>query len=117
VVVRMHHAGRQRIPQPQVGLAFYHASTGTHLSGPNNVFSDYDIPYIEGVGYVDYIIPALPFLAGDYFVSAAIYDHAGIHSFDHWHKCARFTVKPGGVAEQYGLIYVPSQWDARVGKL
>jgi lipopolysaccharide transport system ATP-binding protein len=99
-----------------VGLAFYHASTGTHLSGPNNVFSDYDIPYIEGEGYVDYIIPVLPFLAGDYLVSAAIYDHAGIHSFDHWHKCAHFTIKPGGVAEQYGLIYVPSQWDARVGK-
>jgi lipopolysaccharide transport system ATP-binding protein len=116
MVVRMHHDARQRIAQPQVGLAFYHASTGTHLSGPNNVFSDYDIPYIEGEGYVDYIIPVLPFLAGDYFVSAAIYDHAGIHSFDHWHKCAHFTIKPGGVAEQYGLIYVPSQWDARVGK-
>jgi len=117
LVVRMHHCAHQRIASPQIGLAIYHASTGTHLCGPNNVFAGYDIPYIEGEGYVDYIIPALPFLAGDYIVSAAIYDLSGKHAYDHWHKGTRFTVKPGGVAEQYGLMYVPSQWDARVGKL
>lgn len=116
MVVRMHHCAHQRIPSPQVGLAIYHVSTGTHLCGPNSVFAGYDIPYIEGKGYVDYVMPALPFLAGDYYVSAVIYDHAGIHSFDHWHKCARFTVRPGGVTEKYGLVYVPAQWEARVGQ-
>lgn len=112
LVVRMHHCARQRIVQPQVGLAFYRVDTGVHLTGPNNVFSGYDIPFIEGEGYVDYIIPALPFLAGDYIVSAVIYDHAGIHPYDHWHKCARFSVRPGGATEAYGLIQIPAQWDA-----
>jgi lipopolysaccharide transport system ATP-binding protein len=117
LVVRMRHCAHQHIPQPRVGLAFYRTDTGVQLSGPNNFFSGYDIPFIEGEGYVDYIIPALPFLAGDYVVSAAIYDHAGNHPYDHWHKCAGFSVKPGGVAEEYGLIYVPAQWDAHTGKL
>jgi hypothetical protein len=108
--VRIHYRARQYIGQPRIGLAFYRADTGVHLSGPNNVFSGYDIPHIEGAGYVDYLILALPFLPGDYLVSAAIYDQAGIHAYDHWNKCARFTVKPGGVTEQYGLIYVPAQW-------
>lgn len=112
MVVRIHHCAHQRISCPQVGLAIYHVDTGAHLSGPNNVLSGYDIACIEGEGYVDYVIPVLPFLAGDYWVSASIYDQAGVHAYDHWHKCARFSVKPGGVAEQYGLIYVPAQWDA-----
>ena len=111
LVVRMRHRAHQRISHPRTGLAIYHADTGVQLSGPNNVFAGYDIPYIEGEGYVDYIMPTLPFLPGDYLVSAAIYDHAGNHAYDHWHKCSRFTVRPGGVAEQYGLVYIPAQWD------
>jgi len=117
LVVRMHHYAHQRIFQPQTGVAIYHAETGAHLSGPNNVFSGYDIPCIEGEGYVDYIIPALPFLPGAYLVSATIYDHPGNHAYDHWHKCAQFSVKPGGVAERFGLVYVPAQWEAHQGKL
>jgi len=115
LVVRMHHYARQHISHPQTGVAIYRADTGVHLSGPNNVFSGYDIPYIQGEGYVDYIVPALPFLPGDYLVSATIYDYSGDHAYDHWHKCAQFNVKPGGVTERYGLVYVPAEWDAHVG--
>jgi ABC-type polysaccharide/polyol phosphate transport system ATPase subunit len=110
MVVRMHHRAHQRISSPRIGLAIYHSDTGVQLSGPNNVFSGHAIPYIEGEGYADYIMPSLPFLPGDYLVSAAIYDQPGTHPYDHWNKCARFTVKPGGVVEQYGLVYVPAQW-------
>ncbi len=117
LVVRMHHCAHQHIPQPRIGLAFYRADTGEQLSGPNNFFSGYDIPFIEGKGYVDYIIPALPFLAGDYMVSAAVYDHTGNHPYDHWHKCARLSVEPGGVAEQHGSVYIPAEWDAHIGRL
>lgn len=115
LVVRMHHDAHQRIAQPRIGLAFYRADTGVHLSGPNTAGSGYDIPCIEGVGYVDYIIRALPFLPGDYSVSAAIYDHDGAHAFDHWHKCAYFSVRPSGVAEEYGLIRIPAEWDMHSG--
>lgn len=108
-IARITYEAHERIERPMFGVAI-HNDQGVHINGPNTVFAGYDIPWIEGRGTVDYIVESLPLLEGTYFFSAAIYDHAGIHPFDHHQLKYVFRVRPGGVRERYGLFYIPSRW-------
>ncbi len=109
-IARLHYMAHQRIEQPMFGVALYHAG-GFHINGPNTVFSDYPIDFIEGPGYIDYIIPQLPLLAGTYLFSAAIYDHPGQHAYDHHHMAYTFYVVANRrIKERYGFFYIPSYW-------
>ena len=98
-------------------MAFYQADSGLHLSGPNNIFDGCNFPYIEGEGYVDFKIIALPFLGGDYLVSAAIYDYEGEQAYDHRHQMGFFsvatkltTLSSGKAEGAYGLMDIPAEW-------
>lgn len=113
VTVRMHYLTNHRMEQPAIGLAFHHLATGTHLTGPNNIVDRYTIPYIEGEGFVDYHIPSLPFLAGDYSLTTAIYDSEIVHQYDTWLNCARLKVTPGDISERHGLVTLNGAWSHR----
>ena len=111
LIVRLHYEANERVERPLLGLAFYHAGSGIQLAGPNNTFANYEIPFIEGKGYVDYRLDRLPFLPGDYLISTAIYDWDDTHRYDYWHHCARFTVVPGGTHEKYGYLAMEGHWN------
>lgn len=108
--VRLHYVAYQRIENPMIGLAFFRADNHIHLAGPNNTMQPYRIPYIEGRGVVDYTIPRMPFLPGEYVLDASIYDWDDTHRYDYWSKCARFTVLPGGTRERYGVVAIEGEW-------
>jgi lipopolysaccharide transport system ATP-binding protein len=61
--VRMHYVAHQPIEQPVFGVGIHH-ETGLWINGPNTRFDEIPIPSIDGAGYVDYHMPALPLLAG-----------------------------------------------------
>jgi lipopolysaccharide transport system ATP-binding protein len=110
MMVRIHYRAEQRIEHPLFGLGFHHADSGVHLAGPNNAFADYDIPFIEGVGVVEYVLPSLPFLPGDYRLTTAIYGADDGRQYDTWVDCACMSVAPGGTRERYGLIALEGAW-------
>jgi lipopolysaccharide transport system ATP-binding protein len=110
MLVRMHYRANRRIEKPLIGMAFTQASSGIHITGPNNGFADYEIPFIEGEGIIDYSIGELPLLPGEYQITTAIYDWADTHQYDYWLDCARFTVVPGGTKERYGIIALEGTW-------
>lgn len=110
MTVRLHYHAHRRVERPQFGLAIHHES-GAQVSGPNNVFSDYEVESVEGPGYMDYHIPSLPLLPGRYLVTAAIHDNKGLHSYDFRRYCAEFIVVPSQqIKERYGLFYIPASW-------
>jgi ABC-type polysaccharide/polyol phosphate transport system ATPase subunit len=111
LTIRMYYKTFQRIELPVFGLAFYHAASGTHLSGPNNRFDNIKFPVISDQGYIDYHIDKIPFLPGDYLLSTSIYDWNDTHQYDFYHHCARFTIIPGGTNERYGLVSMNGSWD------
>ena len=111
-IARITYYAHDRIEKPMFGVAIYN-DKGVHINGPNTVFSDYPIPWIEGRGTVDYIIESLPLLEGMYFVTTAIYDHTGAHPFDHHQLKYVFRVQTGQVKERHGIFYIPSRWDWR----
>ncbi|MBI3734190.1 MAG: ABC transporter ATP-binding protein [Chloroflexi bacterium] len=115
-VARMFYRASQRVEGPAFGCAI-HRSDGVHINGPNTDFSDQHVEAVEaGEGCLDYIVPALPLLGGNYFFSAVAYDSLHIHAYDHQHMRYQFAVVPGGVKERYGLLYMPSRWETHHGR-
>jgi lipopolysaccharide transport system ATP-binding protein len=108
-IARIHYLARRSIIRPMFGVAIYSAQ-GVHVNGPNTEFSELHVKSINGGGCIDYIVPSLPLMEGNYRFSAAIYDHEGIHAYDHCHMRYEFIVLPGGVKERYGMFYIPSEW-------
>jgi len=109
-ILRIHFLAHSRIEHPQFGMALYSAS-GLHINGPNTVTSGFEIEEIEGSGTIDYCIDRLPLTAGSYLLSATIYDHDGLHAYDHHHQGYRFRVyQDDCLQETYGTIIIPSRW-------
>jgi ABC-type polysaccharide/polyol phosphate transport system ATPase subunit len=109
LIIRIAYIAHERIEQPTFGLAIYKQGV-VQVNGPNNKFARRPIPYIEGNGYVDYIVPKLPLIEGNYDVSATIYDQELITCFDfhdHWYP---FAVQPRLGGERYGIVELPSTW-------
>ncbi len=110
LIVRFRYRAKQRIEHPQFGLAIHHVLTNAHVAGPNNTQAHFDIPAIEGDGCVDYRIDRMPFLPGDYSITAVIYDNAGAQPYDIWVNAARLRVATGGTGEKFGLIALEGDW-------
>jgi len=108
IVIR--YRARERITQPMFGLAI-HKNDGTHITGPNSVFSGYDLAAIEGEGEMRYRMECLPLLEGTYYLSVSLCDHTGMHSYDFHSQEYRFRVQPGSNLERYGLVYIPAHWE------
>ncbi|GAC1385303.1 MAG: ABC transporter ATP-binding protein [Herpetosiphon sp.] len=109
LTIRIHYDAHRTIETPVFGLAIHHQS-GFQINGPNTRFGGLSIPSISGCGYVDYHIASLPLLEGDYGITAAIYDYAMVHPFDHHDRGWMLRVYAASVAERYGAIYIPASW-------
>src|SRR6266545_3723585 len=109
LTVRMSYDAHIRVERPQFGLALYHAS-GTHLSGPNNNFAGSPIASIAGRGTVDYTIPELPLLPGQYRITTAIHDSTGMITYDHHEQHYSFMVRSHSPHPGYGLVEIPARW-------
>jgi len=110
-IARMHYVAHQRIEEPLFGTALHHAG-GFHINGPNTDFSDYDIEFIEGEGYIDYIVPELSLLEGTFLFSAALYNSTGERPYDHHHMAYTFrVVESEEMREIFGSFHLPCRWE------
>lgn len=110
LTIRMHYLAKQPIVEPVFGIALY-SRTGFHINGPNTRFGGQPLPLLHGTGYIDYIIDKLPLLAGEYLVSAAVYDSAMLHAYDYYERRFLLTVHTTSVGERYGTLLIPSRWE------
>ena len=115
LTIRMHYRAQRRIDEPVFGLAIYQRN-GFHINGPNTRFGGCPIPAVSGSGYVDYIIDELPLLAGEYVITAAVYDAAMLHAFDHHERQFRLTVHTAGSGERFGTVLIKSHWQWSEGR-
>lgn len=107
--LRIHYRTRTRIDAPAFGLAFYRRD-GLHINGPNSIRDGYTIPYIDGTGYVDYVIENLPLNQGSYELTVAIYDHDSQIAHDHHHRLYSFEVRSPTLWHEAGVVHIPAKW-------
>jgi lipopolysaccharide transport system ATP-binding protein len=112
--LRLHYVAHQRIDRPSFGLAFYRRD-GTHVNGPNSVHDGVEIPFIEGPGWVDYILEKLPLNQGEYELTAAIYDHDSTQAYDHQHRLHPLEVRAPHLWVEEGLIHMAARWQHTAG--
>ena len=109
LAVRVRYRAKVRVERPVVGLAIS-TPNGELVTGPNTRLGGLAIPYVEGDGSVSYSIDAVPLLPGEYFLTAAIYDHSCRHPYDHHERMYRLLVTPGADSERYGVVRFPARW-------
>ncbi len=110
LIVRMHYLAHHPVEWPVFGVALHHPN-GLWLTGPNTAFDGFDIPRIDGTGYVDYVVPTLPFLTGRLDLTVAVYDETMLHPYDVHDRMYQVIVQSRGIREQYGVISLLGQWD------
>lgn len=109
LVIRMWYNAPQRVEYPAFGISFYDEQ-GNRINGPNTVWSKFTLPFVQGRGYVDYMVDTLPLLKGRYDVTVAVYDKYVTHPYDHWHRMSTISVVPGDWERQDGMVYIPCRW-------
>ncbi|MBN1639705.1 MAG: ABC transporter ATP-binding protein [Anaerolineae bacterium] len=112
VCVRMRYRTKRRIVDPVFGVALY-TSTGAQINSTDMRTSRYTLEAIEGEGVVEYHLPSLPLLRGNYLVSAFVYNHAGEVpvAYDHLEKAYLLRmVNADGIDDWTGSVYLPSRW-------
>ena len=110
LTIRIRYHAAKRLEKPVFGLALY-TENGTHINGPNTLFSGLDIAAIDGTGSVDYRLDELPLLTGRYTVTVAFTGPDTTDIYDHQHQAYSFVVQPTpGLPERYGLFYMPATW-------
>ncbi len=111
LTVEIHYRARQRIERPVFGLAI-HRGDGTHISGPNSRFGNYELPWVEGNGVIEYKIASLPLLEGTYYLSvvACDWEMNMAEVFDYHDQLYPFRVHTDEESEKYGLLALNGTW-------
>ncbi|NTV63265.1 MAG: ABC transporter ATP-binding protein [Oscillochloris sp.] len=112
LTIRLHYRAQQPIENPVFGIGIHHEN-GVWLIGPNTGFDDVRIPQVEGEGYIDYRIPDLLLLAGNYRVSVAAVDGTQTHTYDIHDRLYPLVVQGGSLRERYGIVSIAGSWDWR----
>ncbi|MBI5567870.1 MAG: ABC transporter ATP-binding protein [Chloroflexi bacterium] len=109
LTVRIHYVSHTRIDHPTIGLAIYRHD-GVHVTGPNATRDGTELAYIEGAGYIDYVLDYLPLTQGVYEFSAVIYDHDSIQAYDHQHRMFPLEVRAPGLKPDEGVVHFRADW-------
>ena len=98
----------ERVDSLLVGVAIRRAGDDLYLFGPNTALDRVHIPNHRGSHKVDYVIPRLQLLPGDYYVDAGIFTDNGLICMDYRSKVDHFTVQAEYFSE--GVVYLDHQW-------
>lgn len=114
-IARINYQSHKPIENPVFGVAVY-AGDGSLITGPNTK-GDKVIPSsVNGSGTVDFVIESLPLLPGKYRFSAAIYDYACRHAYDHHEQMYEFEVVSAEDDNTAGAVKISSQWNFQGGE-
>jgi lipopolysaccharide transport system ATP-binding protein len=109
-IARIKYFAEKKIENPVFGFAI-HRNDGLLIIGPNTRTHNFQIPFIEGEGIIEYSIDNLPLLKGLYIISAGIFNFlkGNYIVLDYHDRKFYFEVLDNSI-EEYGLIYTESEW-------
>lgn len=108
IVARIYYKAKNKIEKPVFGVAI-HAQDGILISGPNTRTSKFNIDFIEGSSFLDFIIPKNNFFTGNYKFTVALFNWECITPFDFKDKIYNFKVISKD-ENQNGLVKIETLW-------
>jgi ABC-2 type transport system ATP-binding protein len=91
MTIRIHYHAPQPINDVIAGVRIT-LPLGTNVWGANTRRRGFQIPTLNGHGFIDLEIPELPLLEGSYDLTVNLADIGEIHEYDYWNKRIRFDV-------------------------
>src|SRR6266567_4237042 len=70
ITARIHYQANKKIEKPVFGIAL-HTQDGIHIAGPNTKTSKFQIDFIQGEGFIDFVVLNNPFFTGGYKLTVA----------------------------------------------
>jgi ABC-type polysaccharide/polyol phosphate transport system ATPase subunit len=111
--LRVSFTAKKDISDPEFSVAF---STGSGVEVSKATTRDHGVSvgHVSGEGQIHYIIEALPFNVGRYFISVGCWDSTGHIPYDHQEKLYEILIEDGSIGgkihERFGLVHVPATW-------
>jgi hypothetical protein len=109
LTIRLNYRANQPVTSPQFGIAV-HAGNGMILTGINTQIDQVDTGIIMGEGRVEFGIPRLPLVPGEYLLSIGIADTHIQHFFVRREKEWRLLVRHGDALPPGGLMDLWGEW-------
>ena len=106
---RMHYRATARVKQPVFGFAI-NTLGGMPVTSPCARDAGTVADSMDGIGYVDVVLPDAALLPGTYDLDVSISDYNRQHIYDLVHRSLRFDVMTGGVHEVGGVVTMHPQW-------
>jgi len=116
VTIRMGYECSERVERPAFALAL-DTVAGMRVWAHHTRDGGPDIPFIEGTGHIDLVVPHLALQPHTYDLSARILDHTLTHTYDFVRHCFRFVVETGDVRESGGVVALGGRWRADLSSL
>jgi ABC-2 type transport system ATP-binding protein len=111
VTIRIGYECRQRVERPAFALAL-DTVDGMRVWAHHTRDGGPDLPYIEGTGTIDLVVPSLVLQPYTFDLSARILDHTLNHTYDFKRHCYRFVVETGKHRESGGVVALQGSWRA-----
>ncbi len=108
MTIRMAYEARDEIERPVFGIII-HTRSGLVCTGTNSRIFGLVPEKLSGSGYVDYTIDSLPLLGGEYVLTVAVHDFAGMHDFDFHDQKYSFRVSTMNNSD-VGIFKGPGVW-------
>jgi ABC-2 type transport system ATP-binding protein len=109
VTFRMHFEADSQVDKPVFGLAL-ETVEGVYAWAHHSRDGDFVPDCVQGSGFVDLDVPALPLQAGTYDFNASIVDYTTTHTYDFRRSCHRFDVLTRAPHESGGIALLGGRW-------
>lgn len=91
-----------------VGAAIYTKDRKQYIFGPNTYLDKTEVPNKKGKHKIQYVIPKIALMSGDYVLDVGIFSNEGLVNFDYKMGCEQFTVTNEYISE--GQFYLEHEW-------
>jgi ABC-type polysaccharide/polyol phosphate transport system ATPase subunit len=113
VTIRLGYQCSERVERPAFALAM-DTVDGMRFWAHHTRDGGLELPFIEGAGHVDLIVPNLALQPYTIDLSARILDHTLTHTYDFRRHCCRFVVETGDLRESGGVVALGGRWSAEI---
>ncbi len=107
--IRLHYHCVHPIDHPVFGFGINHQN-GIHIFGPNTKFGGLDLEQLAGTGVIEFHMPALPLLEGQYVLSVAVVNGADTETYDYHDQAYPFRVAYSPLRAGYGMVQLAGLW-------